>query len=889
MFDRHVWLRLLMTGFLLLQPGLAPHPLLAADPPPPTDEAADTVEAAPPDATPTPEAAGPKAEPQAAAGPGVAAGHTGYDGYGYTFTDSLAPGSTCSPAFTDISATGMPLGLADDASVGIIMPFSFKLYGVSSNLVSIGNNGGLVFGTLVEPLGYANVSQPSDWTVGVGAILPFWDDLDATAGNVYTQTLGTANNRRFIVQWHQRPHYANTGSATFQLVLHESTNQIRFIYDDVDFGDSAFDGGASATVGIYRQGRPGLEYSFDTAALSAGLAICFTPPGPMPRYETISLSAASRPVAVGSTVTYTLVVPNSGEATGWASTATAPVPPGANALPSSVACTSGACSYDAGAFRWAGVLAPGDAFTMTYAVSLPGCPAASILTAEAWATDPAGVPAPTWRAQVNRPAVHHLYYSTDFEILPPGLVTGGQGEWEWGTPTYPPGFAALSGTHVLGTDLDNTADPGVGHHVITLTLALPDDPSGLTLSWWDWFSSSSDDWRQVWIDGLAFRDDFVYPTQPWWQPWTLDLSRWAGHTVSVAFDLVTGNAAPGPDGWRVDDLSLYNACHPLAEVPVDSLHATLGPSEQTTQAFNVVNPGTQPLSWGWVAPAAPPTLFDSGPLVTHPGQGAGGADASALQVGLGLNTLGWTVAGGFRLADDFRVTDPTGWVLDQVTVFAYRTGGISTTSPITTAYLQIWNGPPSSPSSSVVFGDLSTNRLITSTWTGIYRVPDNDLANTQRPIMRVVVGAGVTLPPGRYWLDWTLAAVSPSTFAPPVSILGAASTGDAMQTGPGVVWQATRDPIGYLGSHPQGFPFILEGTPVDCAAMLPAWLHATPMTGTLGLGAQPVEVTFDATSLAPGAYAAHACLRTDDPDHPVIALHATLDVAWRTWLPAVVR
>ena len=47
-------------------------------------------------------------------------------------------------------------------------------------------------------------------------------------------------------------------------------------------------------------------------------------------------------------------------------------------------------------------------------------------------------------------------------------------------------------------------------------------------------------------------------------------------------------------------------------------------------------------------------LYDNGQLVTHPGGGAGGADASAVQTALSLNTYGWTdsVALGYRLTDD---------------------------------------------------------------------------------------------------------------------------------------------------------------------------------------------------------------------------------------------
>ena len=65
-------------------------------------------------------------------------------------------------------------------------------------------------------------------------------------------------------------------------------------------------------------------------------------------------------------------------------------------------------------------------------------------------------------------------------------------------------------------------------------------------------------------------------------------------------------------------------------------------------------------------------LWDNGPLVTDPGGGFSGFDASRLQTG--ENTLGYghQVASNNRVADDFTVGGP-GWIMDSVTLFAYRT------------------------------------------------------------------------------------------------------------------------------------------------------------------------------------------------------------------------
>src|SRR5262249_42125700 len=68
-------------------------------------------------------------------------------------------------------------------------------------------------------------------------------------GNIYYQTLGTAPNRTFVVEW------INVGPAgapgiTFETILYENSNDILFQYNNVTTGLSWFDNGASATVGI---------------------------------------------------------------------------------------------------------------------------------------------------------------------------------------------------------------------------------------------------------------------------------------------------------------------------------------------------------------------------------------------------------------------------------------------------------------------------------------------------------------------------------------------------------------------------------------------------------------------------------------------------------------
>jgi hypothetical protein len=210
----------------------------------------------------------------------------------------------------------------------------------------------------------------------------------------------------------------------------------------------------------------------------------------------------------------------------------------------------------------------------------------------------------------------------------------------------------------------------------------------------------------------------------------------------------------------------------------------------------------------WDGPDA--LLYDNGPLVTHPGGGTGGADASAVQTALLLSTYGFghAISTGFRVADDFTVA-AGGWLINQVTFFAYQTGS-TTTSTINNVNLRIWDGDPSA-GGSVIWGDTTTNVLATTQWSNIYRVLDTDLLGSSRPIMADTVTVGTTLPAGTYWLDWqTGGTLSSGPWAPPISILGQTVTGNGLQYDPTT---ATWGPAIDTGaSAQQGFPFIIEGT-----------------------------------------------------------------------------
>ncbi len=200
--------------------------------------------------------------------------------------------------------------------------------------------------------------------------------------------------------------------------------------------------------------------------------------------------------------------------------------------------------------------------------------------------------------------------------------------------------------------------------------------------------------------------------------------------------------------------------------------------------------------------------WDNGPLVTHPLGGYDLMDASVLDTSLGLDLYGFgnQYVIGYRMADEFEVTDPAGWDVEQLTFFAYQTNS-GLTSTITGVYYQIWDGPPDDPGSSVVYGNLTTNRLRETYWANMYRVLDTNMGSTDRPIMAAVVRPDVYLPMGTYWIDWMVdGSLASGPWAPPISILGQTTTGNGMQYVSG--WGPALD--SGTGTQ-QGMPFIVQG------------------------------------------------------------------------------
>lgn len=216
-------------------------------------------------------------------------------------------------------------------------------------------------------------------------------------------------------------------------------------------------------------------------------------------------------------------------------------------------------------------------------------------------------------------------------------------------------------------------------------------------------------------------------------------------------------------------------------------------------------------------------LYTNGSLITHPFGGYNGYHASALQTSLGMNTFAF----GFqhylpnRVCDDFYVTGHAGWRVKDVSFYGYQTGS-STTPTFTGLYWRLWNGFPGTPGAEVIYGDLTTNRLVNAYFSGIYRVADYALSDSTRPIMLLSADfGGIQLPRGRYWLEWSATGTLGSgPWAPPVTILGQTTTGNAMQyTYDSGTYNAAVD--GGTATQ-QDFPFRIYGEKMNLVTAIPS-------------------------------------------------------------------
>ncbi len=138
-------------------------------------------------------------------------------------------------------------------------------------------------------------------------------------------------------------------------------------------------------------------------------------------------------------------------------------------------------------------------------------------------------------------------------------------------------------------------------------------------------------------------------------------------------------------------------------------------------------------------------------------------------------------AGTSRLADDFIVPVGATWTINSIDFYGYLPGAAASPSPFTECNVQIWRGRPGDVGSTVVAGDLTTNRLAASIDTKVFRISSSTVPapgtvpGTTRRIWRnhAVFSTPVVLTAGTYWVEWqTRVTGGVAHFYPGVTVEG---------------------------------------------------------------------------------------------------------------------
>ena len=136
------------------------------------------------------------------------------------------------------SANGALLSLQGiDVATAVTLPFVFQYYGQVFTKVYVSSNGWLSF-TNVNPVDYYNPPFPTTSPSYTFAVAPFWDDLKATANNIYTWLTPDFT----VIEFVNMTFYSGKPAGTFEVVFF-SNGTILFQYLEI-FEDRG------ATVGL---------------------------------------------------------------------------------------------------------------------------------------------------------------------------------------------------------------------------------------------------------------------------------------------------------------------------------------------------------------------------------------------------------------------------------------------------------------------------------------------------------------------------------------------------------------------------------------------------------------------------------------------------------------
>jgi hypothetical protein len=227
---------------------------------------------------------------------------------------SCTPGYTTATSTGTITAGGTDIGNhCDDCTTDITLPFPVSVYGTATSVASVGSDGDIHFTGPYNKLFWWTGCVPVDPMGGqdpfVNTLFPNYADLvtDESVGacpdcGIFTQTLGTAPNRQFVIRW--KANYFNSppgpAQAEFEVLLTEGSNTLSVIYGVTG------DNGLTAVSGIQQDLKVFTSFSCDEATLTAGLRVDYIPtscgsPTPTPTATaTTTATATATPTATAT-------------------------------------------------------------------------------------------------------------------------------------------------------------------------------------------------------------------------------------------------------------------------------------------------------------------------------------------------------------------------------------------------------------------------------------------------------------------------------------------------------------------------------------------------------------------------------------------------------------
>ena len=172
----------------------------------------------------------------------------------------------------------------DDAMVNVTLPadFSTTIYSTvfsGGSVLRASTNGNVQFVASGGSTEWRNTAMPgSFFGTTTPTLLAFWDDLvlSSTGGGIYTQTVGRAPNRQFIIEWRGRRIGETAAIQTTRLALVLNEGSSAFEYRYVEVASAAPNQtGASATVGVQsaNSGTVFTQHSFNQPVITPGLVL----------------------------------------------------------------------------------------------------------------------------------------------------------------------------------------------------------------------------------------------------------------------------------------------------------------------------------------------------------------------------------------------------------------------------------------------------------------------------------------------------------------------------------------------------------------------------------------------------------------------------------------